>query len=47
MKLRGILGGLGDLFLSGSSRLEGAGNWFWNLGRDYPVLVHGSCEGYF
>ena len=33
------------LLLSGLSWLERAGNWFWSLGRDSPVLVRGSHGG--
>ena len=43
--LRGGLGVLGDPFLDGSSQVERDGSYFWNLGRDSPDLVHGSCEG--
>ena len=34
--------GLCDPFLIGLSQIERYGNWFCNLGRDSPVLGHGS-----
>ena len=37
--------GLIDIFLSEMSQIERAGNWFWDLGRDSPVLGRSSCEG--
>ena len=42
----GDIGGLGDPFLSGSSLLDYVGSWNWYLGRDSPVLVRSSYEGY-
>ena len=36
---------LDDPLLNYSSHLDGGGNWFWNLGRDFTVLGHGSREG--
>ena len=41
----GRLGELGGPFLSESSRLVWTGRWFYNLGRDSPVLGRGSREG--
>ena len=37
-------GRLGDTFMSGLSQLEWSGHWFWNLGRDSPVLGSDYCE---
>ena len=34
------IAGLADFFSQG-----GVEPWFWNLGRDSPVLERGSCEG--
>ena len=39
------LGGLCGPFLTGLSLLERAGVWVWNLGKDSPVLGHGSRGG--
>ena len=38
----GKIGGVGDPFLSGSSRLGQAGSCFWSLVRGSPFLVRGS-----
>ena len=38
--------GLCDPFISGSSRLEGGGDWFWNVGSDFSSLVRGYRELY-
>ena len=43
---RGIFGGLGDHFMSDSSRLDWARRWFCNLGKDYLVLGRGSSDGF-
>ena len=40
-----LRGGLEDPFLSGSSYYGGTETWFWDLGRDSPVLGRGSHEG--
>ena len=41
----GGLGGVGNPFQSGSSQMERAGDWIWNLGRDFPILGRGYREG--
>ena len=34
-----------DNFINGLYQLEISGHWFWNLDRDYPVLVRGYRGG--
>ena len=46
MGSRGGLGLLGDHLVKWLSHMEGGGDWFWDLGRDFPFLGHGSCKGY-
>ena len=43
---RGIFGGLGNHFMSDSSRLDWARRWFGNLGKDSLVLGRGSSDGF-
>ena len=45
-EVKGGVRGLVDSFISGLSRLEGGGDWFWNVGSDFSFLVRGYREVY-